>query len=78
MKIKWEETSPIKVCSIKYFKNGKGFILKAWLYYSHDLSQTEIEISTCKAEQIHKMPSIFNRNNNLKVLFSESTEARNF
>ena len=32
---------------------------------SHDLSQAEKEITACKAEQIHKMTTIFTQKNNL-------------
>ena len=31
---------------------------------SRDLSRDEIEITACKAEQIHKMTTIFTQNNN--------------
>ena len=32
---------------------------------SHDFSQAEKDITTCKAKQIHKMTPIFTQNNNL-------------
>jgi hypothetical protein len=33
---------------------------------SHDFSQAKKERTACKAEQIHKMPTIFTQNDNLE------------
>ena len=44
---------------------------------SHNLSRAEKEITACKAEQIHKMTTIFTQNDNFEfILFSASDKSR--
>ena len=40
---------------------------------SRDLSQAEKEITLCKAEQIHKMTTVIEMNNNIRTVQSESS-----
>ena len=41
---------------------------------SHNVSQTEKERTACKAEQIHKMTTIFTQNDNLGPFWVEIFE----
>ena len=40
---------------------------------SRDLSQAEKEITLCKAEQIHKMTTVIEMNNNICTVQSQSS-----
>ena len=64
---------PTTLHSAKFSKTLESLLEMGYMFFkfwllangSRDLSQAEKEITTCKADQIHKITTIFNQNNKL-------------